>query len=129
MAIAIIDDSMTALVVLKQMTKNEYHLPAVLFPDPRAALEYLSETVSELIIVDCEMPDLDGIAVVECIRRIAIHQKTPILMVTCHADPETRLRALQAGVTDFLSKPVIPMEFKLRIQNLIGRSHDSPVSV
>lgn len=128
MAIAIVDDSMTTLVILKQMAKKQSFLPAIMFSEARAAIDYLSVTTSELIIVDFEMPDLDGIAFIELVRQMENHKKTPILMVTCHTDPEIRLRALQAGGTDFLSKPVMPEEFKLRIRNLIEMGQLSSVA-
>lgn len=128
MAIAIIDDSMTNLVILKQMTKKELCHPAVMFSDPRAAIDYLSGATSELIILDCDMPDIDGIAFIEIVRQMEHHKKTPILMVTCHSEPEVRLRALRAGGTDFLSKPIIPEEFKLRIRNLTEMNQLTPAA-
>ncbi len=128
MAIAIVDDSMTTLIILKQMAKKQSFLPAVMFSEARAAIDYLSVTTSELIIVDFEMPELDGIAFIKIVRQMENHKRTPILMVTSHSEPDIRLRALQAGVTDFLSKPVMPEEFKLRIRNLIEIGQLSPVA-
>lgn len=119
MAIVIIDDSMTNLVVLKHMAKSQSGKPAVLFSDAATALEYLSEAEAELIIVDCEMPGMNGVSFIERAREMKKHANTPILMVTHHTDPDVRLRALKAGAADFLSKPVIPEELRLRIGHLI----------
>lgn len=119
MAIVIVDDSMTNLVVLKHMAKRQSGRPIVLFSDPATALEHLAEASADLIIVDCEMPGMNGVAFIEGVRQMKQHAATPILMVTHHTEPEIRLRALKAGAADFLSKPVIPEELKLRIGHLI----------
>ncbi len=125
MAIVIIDDSMTNLVVLKHMAKSHCKKPIVMFSDADTALDYLTFEASELIIVDCEMPGIDGIAFIERVRQMDKHVSTPIMMVTHHTDANIRVRAFKAGSTDFLSKPVIPEEFKLRIANLIARTGPS----
>jgi len=74
---------------------------------------------AEIIIVDCEMPEMNGICFIREVRLLERHLVTPIIMVTSHTEIEMRMEALAAGATDFVSKPVNASEFKLRVKNLL----------
>lgn len=128
MAIVIVDDSVTNLVVLKHMAKKVSGGGVIMFSDGATALDYLGGASSELVIVDCEMPTMDGVAIVERIRQMEPHSCTPILMVTHYSDPAVRLRALKAGCNDFLSKPVQPEEFRIRVAQLLALTTLVPVA-
>ncbi len=119
MSIVVVDDSMTNLVVLKHMAKGNSSLPVQTFTKPEMAVDYLSKNEADLIIVDCEMPGMNGIDFISTMRKLAHHIDTPIVMVTNHSESEIRRQALEAGATDFLSKPFDASEFKVRMRNLL----------
>jgi len=119
MSIVIIDDSATNLIVLKYIAASGGERPVVTFSQPAEARNYLSENTADLVIVDCEMPGLDGISLVNQVRQFRHHADTPIIMVTNHTEGQIRHAALASGVTEFLSKPVDSAELKLRIRNLL----------
>lgn len=119
MSIVIVDDSVTNLIVLKHLAKGHGNHAVTSFTDPVFAKEFLEVAPAELIIVDCEMPGLNGVEFIAAVRLMSRHNETPILMVTHHSDAEIRRNALNAGATDFLSKPVDAAEFKVRVRNLL----------
>ena len=120
MVIVIVDDSPTNLVVLRQLAKSQGGRTVVTFTQPREAQRYLADNKADLVVADCEMPDIDGISFISNIRAFTHHRMTPIIMVTSHTDASVRHEALAAGATEFINKPLDANEFKLRIRNLLA---------
>ncbi|NJO24069.1 MAG: response regulator [Sphingomonadales bacterium] len=119
MSIVVVDDSLTTLVVLKHLMASHASGPIRTFSKPQEAQEFLTAAPADLVIVDCEMPGINGIDFIAGVRRVPHHADTPIIMVTHHSASEIRLRAIAAGATDFLSKPVDPLEFKTKVRDLL----------
>jgi putative two-component system response regulator len=76
----------------------------------------------DLILLDAMMPDLDGFAVATHLKANPSTQHIPIIMVTGMNDRSTRLKALEVGAEDFLTKPIDRAELTVRVQNLIRMS-------
>lgn len=76
------------------------------------------EQVYDLVVTDIGMPVMDGIELVDRIRRIEHMPLTPIIVLTGRSDQSSRSRALMAGATDFLRKPVDAQELRIRAGNL-----------
>lgn len=91
------------------------------FGDPRDALDWLRDNSADLIIVDYRMPNLTGAEFTEEVRRRPNVADVPIIVITAYNDREYRLRALDAGATDFLQSPVDHREFQSRARNLLER--------
>ena len=119
MSIVIVDDSPTNLIILRQLAKKHYQQSILTFNKPEDARDHLAHNTASIVILDCEMPSLDGISLTRAIRGIPHHRGTPIVMVTNHAGGDIKQNALAAGVTEFLSKPVDASEFRVRIRNLL----------
>lgn len=77
----------------------------------------------DLILLDGEMPIMDGFEVAQRIREDARYQHLPIVMITGLTRPADRMRAIEVGVNDFVNKPVDPAELKLRAKWLIEMKH------
>ena len=120
MVIVIVDDSPTNLVVLRHLAKSQGGHTVMAFTQPREAQKYLTDNKADLVVADCEMPDIDGISFITSIRAFAHHRMTPIMMVTSHTEASVRHEALAAGATEFINKPVDAGEFKLRVRNLLA---------
>ena len=71
----------------------------------------------DLILLDLNMPEMDGFKVMECLKAIDPKRYLPVLVLT--AEPAHKLRALQAGAKDFISKPFDLVEVRTRIHNML----------
>ena len=79
------------------------------FKNGREAIEMLSKTAYGLVLMDCQMPEMDGFEATRAIRDRAstvIDHDIPVIAMTANAFPEDRARALACGMNDFLAKPV-----------------------
>lgn len=119
MIIAIVEDTPVNLVLMQSLVQRLGEHECFTFPDPHAGLLWCTENPPDLIIVDYMMPEMDGL---EFIRRCRDDERLadqPILMVTAAAEREVRYAALEAGATDFLTKPVDKNEFNPRVRNML----------
>ncbi|MCX7179912.1 MAG: ATP-binding protein, partial [Proteobacteria bacterium] len=76
--------------------------------DGAQALAMAAATHYDLILMDMQMPVLDGLAATEAIRRLPAHAQTPILAMTANVFEDDRQRCLAAGMNEHLAKPVVP---------------------
>lgn len=73
----------------------------------------------DVIISDVMMPDMDGFEFSQYVRSVPEYRLTPIMMLTALSDLENRLQAFDIGISDYLTKPFVETELKVRIQNLL----------
>jgi CheY-like chemotaxis protein len=119
--ILILDDSPTNRSIYARLaTMVEDGVITEVFADPLDALEWLEHNRAELVITDFKMPGMDGAAFTRCLRALPAMARTPILVVTAHDDRSFRVRALDAGATDFLQSPIDHFEFVTRARNLLA---------
>ncbi|MCG8373046.1 MAG: ATP-binding protein, partial [Balneolales bacterium] len=79
----------------------------------------LGLTKPDVIISDVMMPDMGGFEFSRYVRSVPEHRLTPIMMLTALSDLDNRMQAFDIGVSDYLTKPFVEKELKVRIQNLI----------
>lgn len=87
----------------------------------REALQVVAEWQPDLIIMDIQMPEMDGLEAIRQLRAQAMYAATPIIAVTALAMPGDRERCLLAGATDYLAKPVSLRRLAERIERLLGQ--------
>ena len=116
-AILIVDDEPANVKLLQQMLEMEGYVNARSTTDPREAMGLVQAQATDLVLLDLNMPDLDGYAVMEQLKALA-HPPT-ILVLTAQISMEHRLRALQSGARDYLSKPFDMAELLARVRNLL----------
>lgn len=119
MKVLIIDDSRSSLSYLMQTVEELEDCKVEGFIRPAEALRRATEKQFDLVLVDNIMPEMDGMVVTDRLRAMPGYQHVPIIMVTSDVDPSTRLNAIGAGATDFLSKPFDPIELQARARNLL----------
>jgi len=83
------------------------------------ALEKLSGNQIDLILLDVQMPGLDGFEVTRRVRQDHAHRLLPIILVTALRETEDRVKGIEAGCDDFISKPVDKMELLARVRSLL----------
>jgi CheY-like chemotaxis protein len=83
--------------------------------DPVAALRLLAAKYYDLVLLDVEMPGMDGISFCRRLRTLPGYQNTPVIFVTLHSDPETRARTAESGGNDLIAKPIAPLELAVKV--------------
>lgn len=82
---------------------------------PEIALRMLQEKRYDLVLLDIEMPGMDGIELCKRLRALPGYEKTPVIYVTIHSDFETRARTVLSGGTDLIAKPVSATELAVKV--------------
>ena len=114
----LVDDNPSNLFLLSRLVMNAGLLDQSSFRDPLEAISEARRTVFDVVIVDYVMPGMDGLEFIRALRQIPAYADVPIVMVTTVDQKEVCYKALEAGATDFLTKPVDMAEVKARIRNL-----------
>jgi putative two-component system response regulator len=118
--ILIIDDDVRNLKLLARLLGESGYTSVQVTADPRSALPVFAEFHPDLILLDLQMPGMDGFEVMAELQPwIPEETILPILMITGNDSPEVKERALAAGAMDFLTKPFSGAEVRLRIRNLL----------
>jgi two-component system response regulator RpfG len=118
--VLIVDDQSTGRTILEQVVLSiDRSIGVAAFERPLEAIGWATTETVDLVLVDYRMPDLDGIEFVKRLRAIPGYSHVPIVMVTVYDDRGVRYSALDAGVTDFLTKPLDTRECLARCRNLL----------
>lgn len=116
-SILIVDDLAFNVSVLDRMLKNAGYTSIATTTNPRDVCELQIRNGYDLILLDVEMPGMDGFQVMERMREIKTDDPPSVLVITAEADH--KLRALQAGAKDFISKPFELVEVMTRVHNML----------
>src|SRR5688500_13737680 len=118
--VMVVDDQSTGRAILEQVVRSlDERVVVEGFARPVDAVVWATRNVSDLVLVDYMMPDMDGIELVRRLRALPGYEHVPMVMVTVHDDRKVRYAALDAGITDFLTKPVDARECLARCRNLL----------
>lgn len=116
-SILIVDDQEANVMLLERMMRNAGYQRITSTRDPRTVCALHSEHRYDLILLDLQMPEMDGFQVMEALKDVETSGYLPVLVIT--AQPGHKLRALQAGAKDFVSKPFDLVEVQTRIHNML----------
>jgi len=117
--VLIVDDAEINLILFEALLKRMGNCESVKFSSAVAGLACAKQDDFDLIIVDYMMPDLNGMEFIAQFRSTTGREDTPVLMITANDQKQVRYRALDAGATDFLTKPVDKIEFMARVNNML----------
>ena len=118
--ILIVDNEPSNVDFLHHVLDREGYGTLTRATDARDAADRLDEIRPDLVILDLMMPDFDGFQFMERVREwLPPDDYVPILVATADTAADTRRRALSAGASDFLTKPLSPAEVRLRVRNLV----------
>jgi putative two-component system response regulator len=113
--ILVVDDDPTIVELLRRMLLREGYT-VLTASDGREALDRVAETMPDLILLDVTMPRMDGFAVCRSLKDDERTALIPITMLTGLDDMEHRLRGIEAGADDFLTKPLDQVTLRARIR-------------
>lgn len=116
-SILIVDDQEANVFLLERMLHNAGYVNVSSTRDPRTVCALHLANRYDLILLDLQMPEMDGFQVMEGLKEIENSRYLPVLVIT--AQPGHKLRALQAGAKDFISKPFDLVEVQTRIHNML----------
>ena len=117
--ILVVDDSVTVRKVTSRFLERQ-GFNVVLAKDGIDALEILQETTPDLMLLDIEMPRMDGFEVASQVRHNRRLQELPIIMITSRTGEKHRERAFEIGVNDYMGKPFQENQLLNKIQGLLG---------
>lgn len=115
--ILIVDDQEANILLLDRMLRGAGYDSITSTMDPFEVCELHLKNRYDLILLDLQMPGMDGFQVMEGLKGIETDGYLPVLVIT--AQPDHKLRALQAGAKDFISKPFELTEVLMRIHNML----------
>lgn len=118
------DDDLTLDVLTHHLTHAGYEVARA--TDGRIALELLDEQLPDVIILAVMIPGVDGIEVLKRIRATAAWRNIPVVMLTYRSGEEDVVRALQAGASDYITKPFSVGELIERVKRLVT-PHEHPL--
>lgn len=116
-AILVVDDQEANVSLLEQMLREAGYTSIASTMNPQEVCSLHRRNRYDLILLDLQMPGMDGFQVIEALKSNDADDYLPVLVIT--AQPGHKLRALLAGVRDFISKPFDLVEVKTRIRNML----------
>lgn len=116
--VLIVDDIPTNIRLLEVRLMAEYYEVASALSGPEA-LSLCESTEIDIVLLDVMMPDMDGFEVCRRLKANPRTQHIPVVMITALDQPSDRVKGLEAGADDFLTKPVDDMQLLARVKSLV----------
>ncbi|MBT3841492.1 MAG: response regulator transcription factor [Verrucomicrobia bacterium] len=126
--ILVVDDEPDVLeLVVYHLEKEAYRVDVADTGDK--ALKMARENLPSLLVLDLMLPGINGLEICRLLKRDPKMRDIPILMLTARAAEEDRIKGLELGAHDYVTKPFSPRELVLRIKNLLRLTGKSPNGV
>jgi CheY-like chemotaxis protein len=94
---------------------SRYRLNATFVLDPFVALQRLRQNSYDIVLLDINLPGMDGINMCEQMRDLPRHQHTPVIFITSYLEFEPRARSILRGGDDLITKPILPIELTVKV--------------
>ena len=117
--ILIVDDSELNRDILKEILGETYNYLEA--ENGNQAIQMIGENIGiDLMLLDINMPQMNGFEVLEIMKRSQCIAETPVIMISSEADVDTMRRAYELGITDYITRPFDSVIVKKRVQNTLG---------
>ena len=118
--ILLVDDDTTNNLLIESILYNHGFKQIKSIADPRLAIDTFLEYDPELILLDLEMPHINGFEIYRQIQKLSKKDILPIIIITAKNDQKSKTQAMALGVQYFLEKPVNRIELLTRVQNILS---------
>ena len=118
--VLLVEDELTLRRVLKDLLERE-GFNVVEAADGVAAIDQVDRTAPDIVVLDLNLPRLDGYGVLSHLRKRAATADLPVIVLTAKGDEESEVRVFEYGATDYLTKPFRPRALAARLHALLGR--------
>ena len=115
--ILVVDDDSANLMLAQKILGKEYRVAAA--NSGMAAFKYLEKNRPDLILLDINMPQMDGFEAMERLKQNEKHNNIPVIFLTADKSVETETRCFQTGALDFVGKPFVPEILKSRVKRIL----------
>ncbi|MGH7968485.1 MAG: response regulator [Limisphaerales bacterium] len=114
------DDVVCARMAVAALAAAKLHARSV--TRPSEALQLLQQYRYDLVLLDVELPEMNGFGLCERLRQLPGHSETPVIFVTLHSGFETCVNTVRSGGNDLIAKPIVPMELAAKaVMHLLKR--------
>jgi putative two-component system response regulator len=120
--ILVADDTESIRALFRKLLARDGH-EVIDVADGEAALAAVYENHPDVVLLDITMPHLDGLEVCRRLKSDPATRFTPVVLVTGLSDLQDRIKGIEAGADEFLSKPVHPLELRARVGSLTRMKH------
>lgn len=117
--ILIVDDNPSNVILLKKILAFSGYANIVTTTDSREVIDIYKHFRPDLILLDLEMPHLDGFKILEDLNSLKQEDYLSVMIITSQSDKEDRLKALKMGAKDYINKPFDHAEILMRIKNML----------
>lgn len=115
--VLIVDDDITSLKLAMSIIEKDYRVATAISGE--MTLKYLEKNRPDLILLDLNMPDMDGLEVMEVLSADPEYSKIPVIFLTATHSPQVEAQCLDVGALDFVSKPFIPQVLRSRVRRIL----------
>ena len=119
-AIMMVDDEPIMLEIIQALLEDAGYGNFIPVEKSTQAIDMIMQTSPDLLLLDLDMPEINGYEILSTLRSNADYGHLPVIMITASTEPGDKLKALELGATDFLSKPVDASELVLRVRNTLS---------
>lgn len=116
----IVDDNPTNVMLLEDVLEDDGFENIISVTDPREVKALVETTRFDLIFLDINMPHIDGFGILKQLAEMKDADFVPVLVLTAQNDQDTRVRALEMGAMDFITKPFDVVEVLNRVNNTLA---------
>jgi len=119
--ILVVDDEISICLLLQNFLSQDYEV--ITIHDPIEALQWLDESLPDLIISDIQMKNMDGYEFLTKVRERGFTKHTPFIMLSGKSESKERIKCYRLGAQDYLTKPFNPEELEELVKKNIYPIH------
>lgn len=115
--ILVVDDDVVNLKLAKTILDDEYRVATI--NSGAMVFEYLDKNAPSLVLLDIDMPEMDGFEVMQKIASNKVYATIPVIFLTAKTTPSIEAKCLETGAIDFIGKPFVPAVLKSRVKRTL----------